>query len=105
MALRIDPNGLCREVEPQNGSDFQLDELYSHIGCQMIKIQYASVKNLVMITEDGEPYRLNGELLVIMDEEGKLKRSPENFAASFIYDRRDDVVVGTVVVCKPEEVK
>ena len=38
MATLIKQDGTKKEVEPNNGFDFQLKEMYELIGCSMIQI-------------------------------------------------------------------
>lgn len=39
---------------------------------------------------------------MLIDEEGKLKRKPVNVEATMLYGRRNDVIVGDVVVLEKE---
>ena len=55
-AILLKTDGTSVEVMPENGTDFQLPELYALIGCSMIEILSL----------------YNGKIMVI-DEEGKLK--------------------------------
>ena len=104
MAVRIDDIGICTLVEPENGTDFQLDELYDIIRCQTIGVRIVKIKGtLIVMIDDEEPFKLYGEYLMIMDEDGKRKYLNRNAAASFIYNRDDDYIVGTVLLCRQEE--
>lgn len=72
------------EIQPANGSDFQLEELQEAVG------GYIEIINLD-----------NGMILVV-DEEGLLKHKPMNLKASFLAGCG---IVGDAVYCKSEEVK
>lgn len=72
------------EIQPANGTDFQLEELQKAVG------GYIEIINLG-----------NGMILVV-DEEGLCKHKPINLKASFLAGHG---VVGDVVYCKSEEVK
>ena len=90
MAQIIKVTGDTKQVEPQNGTDFTLEELKSIVGGY---IQIA--------------YLRDGEIMVI-DEDGKLKGKDLNLQASLRY-RRDvnpyDSVVGDVLICKTSQVQ
>lgn len=63
MAKLITPEGKVTEVQPDNGTDFSLEEMRGHIGCSMIQICEG---------KDGK--------ILVFDEEflcrGDLKRHP-----------------------------
>jgi hypothetical protein len=95
MATLYKTDGTTVEVQPENGSDFQLGELYRLIGCDMIEVVQLP--------------RRDGEIMVI-DEEGKLTNQPRNASASRIawYSngiRDDDCIVGNALVCASKELK
>lgn len=79
------------EVQPKNGTDFQLEELQDYIGGYI------------------EIVRLNGDEIMVIDEEGKLKNLPFNVGATLVFNERsgimDDIIVGNALVCKTEEVR
>lgn len=75
----IKTDGSRSPLVPKNGTDFELDELYSAIGCDMIEI-----------------VRTSGGRIMVVDEEGLLKELPENPTASFLHGR---LIVGDVVLC------
>lgn len=87
----ITVGGEVREIKPKNGSDFQLDELKEYIGGGWIQI--------VPLSDD--------RLIMVMDEEGKLKNMPMNSVATDLFHEWgiiDDVIVGDVVVCHKDQV-
>lgn len=91
MALIYRASGDVENVEPKNGTDFQLEELQAIVGglidCQM--------------TNDGND-------LIIFNDEGKLLELPYNEKATEIYQERvyeGDFLVGDVLICKENEMK
>jgi hypothetical protein len=82
-----------REVMPANGTDFQLDEMYRLLGCEMIQIV---------------PLR-DGRLLV-MDEEGKCHDQPKPFNAlatgvAIGSLMEDDWVSGPALLCGENQIR
>ena len=67
MAIILRSDGEHSSHLPENGTDFQLDELYQMLNCELIEI--------VRLDE------MTG-LIIVCDEEGLLKSSPINIAAS-----------------------
>ncbi len=121
MAQILRTNFDHEDVEPKNGTDFQLGETYRLIGCELIEHVY-------LLDENGES---NGELLVI-DEEGRLVDNPvlnvratelfwkgrmplpqynmyaaqlNLFGSSFVNKNQLDCIVGDCLHCKIEEIK
>ena len=94
MATLITTDGTTRDVKPDNGTDFSLDELYALIGCQMVEVVYLP---------DGRT--------LWFDEEGKIGAGgakPYNEGATpfarlaGIAD--EDYIVGTALLCADGEV-
>lgn len=81
-------NGETEEVEPENGSDFQLEEVKRLIGCEWIEV-----------------VRLADRRLMVMDEEGKLLRKRCNVKATEMYNHPYDVIVGDVLVCDADQLR
>jgi len=81
-------NGETEPVEPENGMDFQLDEVKRLISCEWIEV-----------------VRLADGKLMVMDEEGKLLRKRCNLKASEIYNHPYDVIVGDVLVCNADQLR
>lgn len=89
MAKIYKANGEVLDIEPKNGTDFQLEELQEIVGglidCKM--------------TNDGND-------LIIFNDEGKLLGLPYNDKATDIYQKRvyeGDFLVGDVLICKNGE--
>jgi hypothetical protein len=87
------------EILPENGKTFTLQELYKLLGCEMVQV--------VPLWQQGKDAKLPYQIL-ICDEEAKLHdgwRDNINEAATKIwndYYGDTDLIVGTVIVCKPE---
>lgn len=91
MAKIYKANGEVLDIEPKNGTDFQLEELQAIVGglidCKM--------------TNDRKD-------LIIFNDEGKLLELPYNENATKIYQERvykHDFLVGDVLICKENEMK
>jgi len=86
MATLYTTDGKQHEVKPRNGTDFQLDELYKLIGCEVIEV-----------------VAVEGDRLLIIDEEGKLKARPMNTQATILADLCGDYIVGNALLVNGEE--
>ena len=86
------------EVEPANGTDFQLAELYSHLECDMIQVVPVPPKDDV-------------PMIMIIDEEGKFRgdiRDTYNPAATSIAKPNlfpGDVIAGRAIYCPSDMLK
>lgn len=94
MATLIKADGTQTEIQPQNGTDFSLEELQKNVD-GYIQVIYL--------------HNQEDEILVI-NENGKIQQRPLNPAATelALFNRaifRYDCIVGDVVLCKSEEVK
>ena len=90
MAKILFGDGRTKEVEPLNKKYFTLEELQKIVG-GIIEIIY-----------------LNNNLIMVIDEEGKIKNKGENDNATLVAQRQlggMDYVVGDALVCKRNEVK
>lgn len=92
MATVLYADGRQRDVEPNNGTDFQLEELYRLLDVKMIEV--------VPLRET--------EQLMIIDEEGKLNDKPHNRVATAIAHFQsaimpDDHIVGHALICDKSE--
>jgi hypothetical protein len=81
-ARLVDVDGKDTIIEPKNGTDFSLSELYKLIECELVEV----------VTLQSGKY-------MIMDEEGKLKGKAINKLASSMYKPYEDIV-GKVVICE-----
>lgn len=88
QVIKVD--GTIVEVEPKNGTDFSLEEMYEHTGCSMV--QFANAK-------DGR--------MMIVDEEGKMFGKEINQAATKLYQYGEHPgyeLVGDILICSPEQI-
>ena len=84
-ALLIHPNQEPVEILPENGHDFQLEELYRHLKCSIIQV--------LPISDDS---------IMIIDEEGKYNTPDFNVLATdiaFPVLLPNDWIAGSAIVC------
>ncbi len=88
-ATVLKANGECLHVKPKNGNDFSLEEAQKVVGGYVEVIHLSSTQ------------------LMIVNEEGKLRKLPFNRQASLIayMARKADAIVGDVLVCDIEQFK
>ena len=94
MATLLKPDGtIIENVTPANGKDFQLQELYDLVECEMIEI----------VRRIG---RHSSRSVIVIDEEGKLTGKPLNQNATNVakIDHRD-CIVGNALVCEDGEME
>ena len=89
MAKFIKSDGTTTEVKPENGSDFGLQELYRYTNGGPIEIVRA----------------YDGQSIIVLNEEGKMKDLPINNIATMLYGNPYDYIVGDVLLCKNGEVR
>lgn len=91
MAKLYKTNGEIVEIEPENGSDFSLEELQSFIGGHI---------GLACLSEDE---------VMIVNKEGKLRNLPYNQNATAIFNKEmrctADYIAGDALVCKHNQIK
>ena len=90
MAQIIKVDGTVVETEPANGTDFKLAEMKAVIGGGYIEI-----------------FALSDGRLMVLDEEGKLKRFPRNPKATELARDRlmyGDFICGDVLVCDDHQI-
>lgn len=92
MAKLIMPTGEVLDSIPANGQAFTLQELYALLDCQTIEIIRPAVENLLMV----------------IDEDGKMKNLPWNATATSIFREAGgatwDHIVGPALVGTTEEI-
>lgn len=93
MATIIKTDGTRMEVQPENGTDFQLDELQKIVG------------GYIEIISNWE-----GDTIMVINEEGKCDGLPFNLVATEVAVAQRmisvyDVIVGDALVCKSNEVR
>lgn len=87
----ISPEGVCTEISPNNKKDFSLKELQTIVGGYIQIIHLYDTGNIM-----------------ILDEEGKLKKYPYNKEATSMVEKyldRGDYIVGNVLICLAKYVK
>lgn len=84
-ARHIKADGSTTLVEPNNGTDFSLEELKKYVGGYI------------------EIVRLTSEFLMVCNEEGKILGLPQNIVATVLYNASPltgmDTIVGDVLLC------
>ena len=91
MATLYKANGEIIEVSPENGERFTLVELYDMLSCELV-----------------ERLILPRNKIMIVDEEGKLRRKDTNAKATRIYHSAErmniyDWIAGDALVCDSNE--
>lgn len=86
------------EVEPNNGTDFTLEEL-QHIVDGAMDIQKLPKSGLIMVLND------EGKLNGLPKNEKATELWKENYPIAEFPENNDELVVGTVLVCDPSMVK
>lgn len=92
MALIYRASGDVENVEPKNGTDFQLEELKAIVG-GWIEIKFLS-------DDKGR--------VMVLNEEGKLRNLPYNERATMLYRKfvyEHDFIVGDVLICDKSQIK
>lgn len=91
MAQIIKTNGTIIEVEPKNGTDFQLEELQAVVG------------GYIQIIHLGD------DAVMVVNEEGKFTCEWNGVATTFAKMRRairsNDYISGDVLVCNVRQIK
>ena len=93
-AFLYETTGAVVEINPKNGTDFSLEDLYEHIGCRVIDILSLNDNNRLMV----------------IDDEGKLNGAEINTTATMIAQNYNvipiwDVIKGNVVICDSGMIK
>lgn len=93
-ALFIGVDGKLEFIQPKNRTDFSLEELYDKLNCNLVEVVY--------------PY-IHNELILIIDEEGKLTDKKPNLIATAIFENGDphacDYIVGDAILCHTDMFK
>ena len=86
-AIWIKTNGDIKEVEPDNGTDFTLEECYKYTNGGPVQ--------LINLDDD--------DRIMLINEEGKMRNLPINRKATQLYNNPHDFVVGDVLICHPDQ--
>ena len=86
-------SGEVMEIEPKNGTDFKLDELYKHLQCSLVEV-----------------INLNQDDIMVVDDEGKWASKVINVNATKCAQENQaiifwDYIVGDAIVCNRKMVK
>lgn len=87
-------SGEVMEIEPKNGTDFKLDELYKHLNCSLVEV-----------------INLNQEDIIIVDEEGKwASNNVINVNATMLAQENQaitswDYIAGNAIVCNRKMIR
>lgn len=91
MAKLYKTNGEIIEMEPENGSDFSLEELQGFVGGHI------------------EVVSISDREYMVVNEEGKLMNLPYNENATRAYNKAvgvvADYIVGDALVCNKNQIK
>lgn len=90
MATLITSEGKLREVVPDNGKTFSLDDLQKYVGGYI------------------EIVHIDKEFDMVVNEEGKFQMLPINEIATRLYRKSrytDDVIVGNALLCNQSELR
>ena len=98
MAQLIMVDGTIKNIVPNNGESFSLDEMQAFVGGNIEHVDLAWLKKNGQIDPDIEDDHL------IVNEEGKLRGLPINRAATSIVAGLD-IIVGPALLCNSEEFK
>ncbi len=89
--------GHRNKVTPKNGTDFTLEELYELLKCELIEVIHLDANDI------------DGEAIMIVDEEGRLKDNKEfnALASAEFYFRKmhRQEIYGDAIVCDPSMLK
>ena len=87
-------SGEVMEIEPENGTDFKLDELYKHLQCSSVEV-----------------INLNQDDIMVVDEEGKwASNNVVNVNATVLAQENRaivfwDYVVGHAIICNRKMIR
>lgn len=93
-AKLLKANGEVMEIEPKNGADFTLEELYEHLQCGLVEI-----------------IALNQDDIMVIDEEGKwVSNNVVNVNATKCAQKNQaitswDYIAGDVIVCNRKMIR
>lgn len=98
FALWIKTDGEVKEVRPENGRDFTLEEMYKYTGCTCVDILNLPSGRAMIVDDNGknEGRKYNENASQIFREEYPIEKYPMN---------NDQTIVGDVLVSPPDMVK
>ena len=87
-------SGEVIEIEPKNGTDFKLDELYKHLNCSLVEVINLNQDDIMIVDEEGK-WASNNVINV-----NATKCAQENRAIIFW-----DYIVGNAIVCNRKMIR
>lgn len=90
-ALLLKADNTTEVIRPKNGTDFQLEELYEILHCDMIEVARSQA-----CIQQGKK---NKDYILIIDEEGKLKNHRFNARATEWFSAPNDYIVNDAIFC------
>ena len=86
-------SGEVMEIEPKNGTDFTLDELYEHLQCSLVEV-----------------INLNQDDIMVVEEEGKWASNVVNVNATVLAQENRaitswDYIAGNAIVCNRQMIR
>ena len=86
-------SGEVMEIEPKNGTDFKLDELYKYLQCSLVEV-----------------INLNQDDIMVVDEEGKYTSNVVNVNATVLAQENQaitswDYIAGDAIVCNRKMIR
>ena len=92
-AKLLKASGEVMEIEPKNGTDFKLDELYKHLQCSLVEV-----------------INLNQNDIMVVDDEGKWASKVINVNATKCAQENQaiifwDYIVGDAIVCNRKMIR
>ena len=94
MAKLFRTDGTAMDITPKNGTDFQLDELYEALDCELVEV--------IRIPWAGK--------IVVIDEEGKFSGKGVNEEITHYLRYHSaiasyDYIIGDAIICGTEELR
>ena len=87
-------SGEVMEIEPKNGTDFKLDELYKHLNCSLVEVINLNQDDIMVVDEEGK-WASNNVINV-----NATKLAQENQAIIFW-----DYIAGNAIVCNRKMIR
>lgn len=113
-AYIVKASGETVEVEPRNGTDFQLEELQEAVGgyIEIVQLGSRDTTHLREQIQGGhvEVTSRGRKSVMVVNEEGKIKQLPVNLLATRIFNSihgftNPDVIAGDALICDSFMVK
>ena len=93
-AKLLKASGEVMEIEPKNGTDFKLDELYKHLKCSLVEVINLNQDDIMVVDEEGK-WASNNVINV-----NATRLAQENQAIIFW-----DYIVGDAIVCNRKMIR